>query len=103
MQEGLDTNIGEEGSKLSGGQKQRIAIARALFTDREILVFDEITSNLDKETEKDVIQSILKIAKRDKTILFVSHKEEILDACDKIYRVENGQVFLEKESSHKDF
>lgn len=103
LQEGLDTNIGEEGSKLSGGQKQRIAIARALFTDREILVFDEITSNLDKETEKDVIQSILKIAKRDKTILFVSHKEEILDACDKIYRVENGQVFLEKESSHKDF
>jgi len=97
LPDGLDTNIGEEGSKLSGGQKQRIAIARVLFSNREILIFDEITSNLDKETEKEVIQSILKIAMRDKTIIFVSHKEEILDACDKIYLVENGNVFLEKE------
>lgn len=101
LQDGLNTNIGEEGSKLSGGQKQRIAIARALFADRQILIFDEITSNLDKDTEKDVIQTILKIAKRDKTIIFVSHKDEILDACDKIYLVENGNVFLEKEPSPK--
>jgi ABC-type multidrug transport system fused ATPase/permease subunit len=98
LPDGLDTNIGEEGSKLSGGQKQRIAIARVLFSDREILVFDEITSNLDKETEKEVIQSILKIAKRDKTIIFVSHKDEILDACDKIYLVENGMVFPVKQA-----
>jgi ABC-type multidrug transport system fused ATPase/permease subunit len=98
LPDGLDTNIGEEGSKLSGGQKQRIAIARVLFSDREILVFDEITSNLDKETEKEVIQSILKIAKRDKTIIFVSHKEEILDACDKIYLVENGMVIPAKQT-----
>lgn len=97
LQDGLNTNIGEEGSKLSGGQKQRIAIARALFPDREILIFDEITSNLDKETEKEVIQTILQIAKRDKTIIFVSHKDEILDTCDKIYLAENGNVFLEKE------
>ena len=102
LQDGLNTNIGEEGSKLSGGQKQRIAIARALFADREILIFDEITSNLDRETEKEVIQTILKIAKRDKTIIFVSHKDEILDACDKIYLVENGNVFLEKEPSPTD-
>jgi len=102
LQDGLNTNIGEEGSKLSGGQKQRIAIARALFPDREILIFDEITSNLDRETEKEVIQTILKIAKRDKTIIFVSHKDEILDACDKIYLVENGNVFLEKEPTSID-
>jgi ABC-type bacteriocin/lantibiotic exporter with double-glycine peptidase domain len=100
LPDGLDTNIGEEGSKLSGGQKQRIAIARVLFSDREILVFDEITSNLDKETEKEVIQSILKIAKRDKTIIFVSHKDEILDACDKIFLVENGIVFPVKQTLH---
>lgn len=93
----LETNIGEEGSKLSGGQKQRIAIARTLFADREIFIFDEITSNLDKETEKEVIQTILKIAERDKTIIFVSHKDEILNTCDKIYRVVNGEVFLDKE------
>lgn len=97
LPDGLNTNIGEEGSKLSGGQKQRIAIARALFPEREILIFDEITSNLDKETEKEVIQTILKVAKRDKTIIFVSHKDEILNTCDKIYRVENGDVFLDKE------
>jgi ATP-binding cassette, subfamily B, bacterial PglK len=99
LSEGLDTNIGEEGSKLSGGQKQRIAIARALFPNREILIFDEVTSNLDKETESGVIQTILKIAKRDKTIIFVSHRQEMLDTCDKIYRVENGEVFLEKEKA----
>lgn len=95
--DGLDTNIGEEGSKLSGGQKQRIAIARALFPNREILIFDEVTSNLDKETESEVIQTILKIAKRDKTIIFISHKQEMLNTCDKIYRVENGEVILENE------
>jgi|WetSurMetagenome_2_1015567.scaffolds.fasta_scaffold15471_2 ATP-binding cassette, subfamily B, bacterial PglK len=99
LSDGLDTNIGEEGSKLSGGQKQRIAIARALFPNREILIFDEVTSNLDKETESEVIQTILKIAKRDKTIIFVSHKQEMLNTCDKIYRVENGKVFLEKEKA----
>ena len=102
LSDGLDTNIGEEGSKLSGGQKQRIAIARALFTNRDILIFDEVTSNLDKETEMEVIQTILKIAKRDKTIIFVSHREEILDACDKIYHIENGEIFLEKETFSTD-
>ena len=98
LPDGLNTNIGEEGSKLSVGQKQRVAIARVLYSDKEVLIFDEVTSNLDKETEHEVIRSILKIARQDKTIIFISHKEEILSTCDKVYRIENGMVSLEKET-----
>ncbi|MCZ6702852.1 MAG: ABC transporter ATP-binding protein [Ignavibacteria bacterium] len=98
LPDGLNTNIGEEGSKLSVGQKQRVAIARVLYSDKEVLIFDEVTSNLDKETEHEVIRSILKIARQDKTIIFISHKEEILNTCDKVYRIDNGMVYLEKDT-----
>jgi ABC-type bacteriocin/lantibiotic exporter with double-glycine peptidase domain len=98
LPDGLNTNIGEQGSKLSVGQRQRVAIARVLYSDKEVLIFDEVTSNLDKETEHEVIRSILKIARQDKTIIFISHKEEILNTCDKVYRIENGMVYLEKDT-----
>ncbi len=98
LPDGLNTNIGEEGSKLSVGQRQRVAIARVLYSDKEVLIFDEVTSNLDKETEHEVIRSILKIARQDKTIIFISHKEEILNTCDKVYRIDNGMVYLEKDT-----
>jgi len=98
LPDGLNTNIGEEGSKLSVGQKQRVAIARVLYSDKEVLIFDEVTSNLDKETEQEVIRSIIKIARQDKTIIFISHKEEILNTCDKVYRIDNGMVYLEKDT-----
>jgi ABC-type bacteriocin/lantibiotic exporter with double-glycine peptidase domain len=91
---GLNTYIGDGGVKLSGGQIQKIAIARAIYSDRKIFICDEITSSLDKNSEK-VILNILN--KLDKTIIMISHKRENLYFCNKIYQVKNKNIFLIKK------
>lgn len=85
---GIDTNIGEGGQKISGGQRQRIGIARALYKNPSLLIFDEITSSLDKYTEAKIIETI-KTLKNNKTILMISHRDEILNHCNKIYSLNN--------------
>tara|TARA_Y100000741_G_C18147731_1_gene515869 strand:+ start:128 stop:841 length:714 start_codon:yes stop_codon:yes gene_type:complete len=87
---GLETQVGDKGIKLSGGQKQRIAIARALYKESEILIFDESTSSLDQETENSIIQDIYNI--KTKTIFIISHKFEILSKCDQIIELSDGKV-----------
>ena len=87
----LDTQIGELGSKLSGGQKQRISIARALYFDKEIIILDEATSALDFATEKNIIHN-LKLAYPEKTLIIISHREESLSFCDKILEVKNFKI-----------
>ena len=74
---GLDTNIGEQGVKLSGGQKQRLGIARALYLNSKILIFDEATSALDIETEKEIVSELIKL-KNIMTILIISHRQTTL-------------------------
>ena len=90
LQNGLDTIVGERGSRISGGQLQRVGIARALYNDPKILIFDESTSALDHETELEIIKNIYKF-KRKKTLIIVTHKKELLKECDKIYKLENGK------------
>jgi len=89
----LDCKIGESQSLLSGGQAQRLCIARALFEDKRLYVFDEITSALDKSTEKRVVRSIIDYL-GGKTVVFVSHRLDSFDDVDKRYLVENGRVKL---------
>jgi ABC-type multidrug transport system fused ATPase/permease subunit len=89
---GLNSNIGENGTRLSGGQRQRIAIARALYKDAQILVFDEATSALDNQTEKEITESIEAISKEDKTMFIVAHRITTLKNCDIIYEIENGKI-----------
>ena len=72
LNNGINSNIGEFGSKISGGQKQRIYLARALYKKSKIYVFDEFTSSLDKNIEKDIINSIQKL-KSDKIIFIVEN------------------------------
>lgn len=84
----LNTLVGEKGVKISGGQKQRLGIARALYTDPEILIFDEATSALDEITEKKLLESIYSF-KKTKTIILISHDIDILDKCDKILDLNN--------------
>jgi ABC-type multidrug transport system fused ATPase/permease subunit len=79
----INDNVGEDGSKLSGGQIQRLGLARALYTDPEILFFDEFTSALDDKTEQKILKDIEKL-KDKKTIIIISHKESILNFCDQI-------------------
>ncbi len=87
----LDTQIGELGSKLSGGQKQRISIARALYFDREIIILDEATSALDFKTEKKILNN-LKLLYPEKTLIIISHREKILSFCNKIFEVKNFKI-----------
>ena len=83
LNNGINSNIGEFGSKISGGQKQRIYLARALYKKSKIYVFDEFTSSLDKNIEKDIINSIQKL-KSDKIIFIVSHGDAVDRYADQI-------------------
>ena len=83
--------VGEQGNRLSEGQKQRLVIARALYKNPKILIFDEITSSLDSENEKYIIKEISKL-KKNKTIILISHKKSSLLYCDKILELKNGKI-----------
>jgi len=95
LPEGLETKIGERGVRLSGGQRQRIGIARALYTDPELVIFDEATSALDNETEAAIMESINSLHGR-KTLVIIAHRLTTIEECDYIFRVENGQIMLER-------
>ncbi len=88
---GMDTLVGEGGTKLSGGQKQRVAIARALYSDPEVLVLDEATSALDNETESKIMDEIYNVSE-GKTLIIIAHRLSTLDRCEKIYYLENGML-----------
>ena len=97
LPEGINTLIGERGSKLSGGQRQRIGIARALYKQTEVLVLDEATSALDNETEREVNEAINKLSHTDMTILIIAHRITTLRECDRIYELAQGQVIAEHQ------
>mgnify|MGYP001442942253 CR=1 FL=1 len=85
------TIVGERGIKLSGGQKQRIAIARALYLERDILIFDESTNALDELNEKNIIDHISSF-QGEKTLLLISHKPSLLNHCNKIFEIKNNNL-----------
>ena len=86
LDRGVDTLVGENGINLSGGQIQRLGIARALYRNAQVLIFDESTNSLDLQTENEFMDTVNKI-KGDRTILFISHKISILQKCDKVYEL----------------
>ena len=85
------TRIGEEGVKLSGGQKQRIAIARSIYRNAEVIVFDEATSGLDSNTENELMLQITKNLK-NLTLIFVTHNKNIINYCDKVFEIKDGKL-----------
>lgn len=89
--EGYQSNVGERGIRLSGGQRQRIGIARALYKQANVLVFDEATSSLDSATEKSVMKSIEGLASNF-TILLIAHRLTTVQNCDIIVELKNGRV-----------
>ena len=96
LDDGYNTKVGEDGSKLSGGQIQRIGIARALYSNPEILILDEITSHLDSTTESKLLEDI-KVLKKDKTVIFITHKSSTLKICDEVYQVQNRKILKYRE------
>ncbi len=91
LPEQYGTVIGENGTTLSGGQRQRLGIARALYKDSDILIFDESTSALDQETEDEIISAIKGISE-DKIMLIIAHQRRILEICDTIYEIKDGSL-----------
>ena len=90
LPQGLDTMLSERGEGLSEGQIQRIAIARALLNDAPILLLDECTSSLDKETERSVLQNLKKMS--GKTIICISHTEAGISCCNRVFRIKNRML-----------
>ena len=88
LPEGLNTMVGEQGVKLSGGQRQRIGIARALYTDPQLLILDEATSALDGETEAAVMAALENLHGKI-TMLIIAHRLTTIRKCDRVYRIEN--------------
>lgn len=88
---GLDTLHSERGENLSGGQRQRLALARALLHDSPVYIFDEATSNIDVESENDIMAQIHALAGR-KTVLMISHRLANVTASDEIYVLERGNI-----------
>ena len=85
------TKVGDAGKQISGGQKQRIGIARAIYKENNILIFDEATNALDINNENKIMEKLKKI-KNDKIILIVAHSKNVARYCDKMIVLENGEI-----------
>ena len=91
LPDGLDTLVGEDGSRLSGGQRQRLTVARALLTDAPVLLLDEPTAHLDTATAEAFVHDVL-AASEQRSVLLITHRPEGLDLVDEIVRLDHGRV-----------
>ena len=85
--------VGEGGKNISGGQKQKIGIARALYREPKVLIYDEPTSAMDLDSEEYLTETIFNQAK-EKTLIIISHREKVLRYCDFVYKLENKNISL---------
>ena len=90
-EKGLDTQLNEKASNLSGGQCQRLALARALLHDSPVYIFDEATSNIDVESENDIMREIHQLAK-SRTVILISHRLANVAGADNIYVLDGGSI-----------
>jgi ATP-binding cassette, subfamily C, bacterial len=93
LPDGIETNVGEGGAKLSGGQRQRISLARALVTNPQVLILDEVTSALDPATEDEIVANIAELRGRY-TIIAITHRPAWTRIADRLYALENGKAKL---------
>lgn len=93
LENGMDTFIGERGVKLSGGQRQRIGIARALYSNPEVLVLDEATSALDNDTEKAIMEAV-DMMQGKKTLIIIAHRLTTIQNCEYVYEIRDGKAIL---------
>jgi ABC-type multidrug transport system fused ATPase/permease subunit len=91
LPDGIDTQVGERGTKISGGQRQRLGIARAMFTRPHLLVLDEATSSLDAETEASISEAIHEL-RGSTTVVIIAHRLSTVRKADKVVYLSNGKV-----------
>lgn len=99
LEKGMDTPVGNAGSSLSGGQKQKIGIARALLSQAEYMIFDEATSSVDPESEKEIWQTISNMA-GNRTLILISHRMSSVQNADCIYVLKEGRIL--RSGKHED-
>ena len=90
LKNGLRTSIGEDGIVMSGGQRQRLTIARAIYHNPSVIIFDEATNALDEKTEREILSTIYSI--KSATVILISHNHEILENCDHVYSLSSGEL-----------
>jgi ATP-binding cassette, subfamily C, bacterial len=100
LPKGMDTDVGEGGAKLSGGQRQRISLARALVTNPQLLILDEVTSALDPATEDEIVSNIAQLRGRY-TIIAITHRPAWTRIADRLYELESGKAKLVKSTKKK--
>ncbi|OCG17024.1 lipid A export permease/ATP-binding protein MsbA [Gilliamella sp. WF3-4] len=91
LEQGIDTEVGDNGVLLSGGQRQRIAIARVLLRDNPILIFDEATSALDNESER-LVQDAIEVLQKNRTSIIIAHRLSTIEKADRILVIDDGKV-----------
>lgn len=91
LEDGIDTVLGDRGTRLSGGQAQRVAIARALYSDPALIIFDEATSALDMKNEKAIHETILSL-RNSVTMVVIAHRLTTIEGCDSLVWMERGRV-----------
>ena len=96
LSDGLNTNLGSMVKFLSGGQRQKIAIARVMYRNPKILIFDEPTSSLDLDSENEFIKTIKKLKSEDRFIFIISHSKKLINECDEVFTVENKNILKNK-------
>jgi ATP-binding cassette subfamily B protein len=92
LPEGFETRLTENGKNLSGGQRQRLAIARALYVDAPIYLFDEPTAALDEISEKRFFQILQELRDLGKLVILVSHDSRLIAFADRVYTINNGTI-----------
>lgn len=101
LPQGIMTPVGDQGKEISAGQKQRLMIARALYRNASIFIFDEAMSQLDARSEQDVLDTISALRRDGKTIIIVAHRQHTLVECNKVYSLAHGKLRLVRKSKHQ--
>ena len=94
-EKGLETIIGEKGLKISGGERQRLSIAKAIYANKDIYLFDEATNALDEKTEDKIFYNLKKFFE-NKIVILISHNHKISNYCDHIYEIKNKKIEIIK-------